>query len=122
MQCGEIGFLPAVRSAEPSSLIIANGFSCKTQLEQSGIDRRALHVAEVMRLAGGLSVPRLGGAMPEHLSMPRPQPSRSTKATRNAATLGLAALAMFAGVRALVALASMAGVDRAPRGSVKKAA
>ncbi len=122
MQCGEIGFLPAVRNADPSTVIVANGFSCKTQLEQSGIDRRALHVAEVMRLAGGLSVPRLGGALPEHLSMARPQPSRSTKAARNTATLGLAALAMFAGIRALVALASVVGSDRTPHVSADKAA
>lgn len=48
MQCGEIGLLPAVRKADDSTLVIANGFSCKTQLEESGVGREALHVAEVM--------------------------------------------------------------------------
>jgi hypothetical protein len=31
--------------------VVANGFSCKTQLEQSGSGRRALHAAQVMKLA-----------------------------------------------------------------------
>jgi Fe-S oxidoreductase len=51
MQCGEQGLLPAVRKAPESQVVVANGFSCKTQLEQSGVGRRALHVAQVMKLA-----------------------------------------------------------------------
>ena len=39
-QCGEVGFLPAVRKADPETYIVADGFSCKTQLEQSGIGRQ----------------------------------------------------------------------------------
>jgi hypothetical protein len=31
--------------------VVANGFSCKTQLEQSGTGRRALHAAQAMKLA-----------------------------------------------------------------------
>jgi Fe-S oxidoreductase len=42
--------LPAVRAAEPSTLVIADGFSCRTQVaELTG--RRPLHTAEVVRLA-----------------------------------------------------------------------
>jgi FAD/FMN-containing dehydrogenase/Fe-S oxidoreductase len=51
MQCGEQGLLPAVRDARADTVVVANGFSCKTQLEQSGVGRRALHSAEVMKLA-----------------------------------------------------------------------
>jgi FAD/FMN-containing dehydrogenase/Fe-S oxidoreductase len=51
MQCGEQGLLPAVRAADGETIVVANGFSCKTQLAQSGSDRRALHVAQVMKLA-----------------------------------------------------------------------
>jgi hypothetical protein len=51
MACGEQGFLPAVRSASGETVVVANGFSCKTQLQQSGIRRRALHAAQVMKLA-----------------------------------------------------------------------
>jgi Fe-S oxidoreductase len=46
-RCGERVLLPAVREANPSALIIADGFSCQTQIEQA-TGRRALHVAEVL--------------------------------------------------------------------------
>ena len=51
LDCGEQALLPAVRSADPATLVVANGFSCKTQIEQAGTGRRALHVAQVMKLA-----------------------------------------------------------------------
>jgi Fe-S oxidoreductase len=51
MQCGEQALLPAVRDAPPETVIVADGFSCKTQIEQAGTGRRALHVAQVMQLA-----------------------------------------------------------------------
>lgn len=50
MKCGERVLLPKVRSAPKEEMIIANGFSCREQIEQS-TDRRALHLAEVMKLA-----------------------------------------------------------------------
>jgi Fe-S oxidoreductase len=51
MQCGELALLPAVRKADQDTLVIANGFSCKTQIEQSDVDRRALHLGQVMKMA-----------------------------------------------------------------------
>lgn len=49
--CAEEQLLPAVRSAAPGTEILADGFSCRTQLEQlAGV--RAKHLAEV--LAEGL--------------------------------------------------------------------
>lgn len=51
MECGELGLLPAVRQAAGETVVVADGFSCKTQLEQSGLGRRALHTAQVMKLA-----------------------------------------------------------------------
>jgi hypothetical protein len=51
LQCGEQGLLPAVRSAPEETIVVANGFSCKTQVEQSGTGRRALHAAQVIKLA-----------------------------------------------------------------------
>ncbi|MDX3382481.1 FAD-linked oxidase C-terminal domain-containing protein [Streptomyces niveiscabiei] len=48
---GESGVLPAVRSAAPGDLILADGFSCRTQIEQAGTGRRALHLAEVLASA-----------------------------------------------------------------------
>src|SRR6185312_6045998 len=50
MQIGEHGVLPPVRGASRDTLIIADGFSCRSQIEH-GTDRRALHLAEVVKLA-----------------------------------------------------------------------
>jgi FAD/FMN-containing dehydrogenase/Fe-S oxidoreductase len=47
----EQALLPAVRAASPDTLVLADGFSCRTQVAQ-GSDRRAVHLAEV--LAAGL--------------------------------------------------------------------
>ncbi|HTV21266.1 MAG TPA: FAD-linked oxidase C-terminal domain-containing protein, partial [Polyangiaceae bacterium] len=48
--CGERVLFPRVRDASDQALIIADGFSCRTQIEH-GTGRRALHLAEVMALA-----------------------------------------------------------------------
>jgi len=48
--CGERALLPAVREADPETLIIADGFSCREQIAQT-TDRRALHLAEVIQMA-----------------------------------------------------------------------
>jgi FAD/FMN-containing dehydrogenase/Fe-S oxidoreductase len=47
---GERVLLPRVREAPDGTLVLADGFSCRTQIEQ-GSDRRVLHLAEVLRLA-----------------------------------------------------------------------
>jgi FAD/FMN-containing dehydrogenase/Fe-S oxidoreductase len=47
---GERVLLPRVRGAPASTWILADGFSCKSQIEQQ-TDRRALHLAEVLHLA-----------------------------------------------------------------------
>ncbi|MCP3016643.1 FAD-binding oxidoreductase [Nocardiopsis dassonvillei] len=49
---GERELLPRVRGASPDTLVLADGYSCRTQIEQ-GAGRRALHLAEV--LARGLA-------------------------------------------------------------------
>jgi Fe-S oxidoreductase len=46
--CGERSVLPAVRGAGGETLVIADGFSCSTQIEQ-GAGRRPRHIAEVIR-------------------------------------------------------------------------
>ncbi|HEV2500430.1 MAG TPA: FAD-binding and (Fe-S)-binding domain-containing protein [Terriglobia bacterium] len=50
IQVGERVLLPAVRQADPETLIIANGFSCREQISQT-TDRKALHLAEVIQMA-----------------------------------------------------------------------
>ena len=49
------GLLPAVRAADTDTLIISNGYSCREQIAQSG-KRRALHIAEVARMALDIKV------------------------------------------------------------------
>jgi FAD/FMN-containing dehydrogenase/Fe-S oxidoreductase len=48
--CGERSLLPAVRVADAGTLVIADGFSCREQIEQ-GTGRRGTHLAEVIRMA-----------------------------------------------------------------------
>jgi Fe-S oxidoreductase len=50
MTVGERVLLPAVRRARKDTLIVADGFSCRTQIAQS-TDRRALHLADVLEMA-----------------------------------------------------------------------
>ncbi|MEW1627766.1 FAD-binding and (Fe-S)-binding domain-containing protein [Streptomyces sp. NPDC089173] len=45
--CAEEQLLPAVRSSEPGAELLADGFSCRTQLDQLA-GRRARHLAEVI--------------------------------------------------------------------------
>jgi len=47
---GERVLLPSVRAASPETVLVADGFSCRTQIEQC-TDRRALHLAQVLRVA-----------------------------------------------------------------------
>ncbi|GGP81651.1 FAD-binding and (Fe-S)-binding domain-containing protein [Streptomyces sindenensis] len=50
--CAEERLLPAVREAEPGAELLADGFSCRTQLDQLA-GRRARHLAEVVAEAMG---------------------------------------------------------------------
>jgi hypothetical protein len=47
---GERVLLPAVRAAAPDTVVVADGFSCRTQIAQE-TSRRAVHLAQVLRLA-----------------------------------------------------------------------
>ena len=47
---GERVLLPAVRQAQPDTLIVSDGFSCQEQILQA-TGRRAIHLAEAMQLA-----------------------------------------------------------------------
>jgi FAD/FMN-containing dehydrogenase/Fe-S oxidoreductase len=50
MQIGERVLLPAVRQSRPDVLVVADGFSCRQQIEHA-TGRHALHLAEVLQLA-----------------------------------------------------------------------
>jgi Fe-S oxidoreductase len=63
---GEMDLLPAVRAASAETLMIADGFSCREQMEQCA-GRHALHLAEVIDL--GLSgEARDAGAEPKRVA------------------------------------------------------
>ncbi|MGO4572626.1 FAD-binding and (Fe-S)-binding domain-containing protein [Microvirga sp. 2TAF3] len=53
MAVGERVVLPTVRTADPETFILANGYSCREQIEQ-GTGRETLHVAELMARRLGL--------------------------------------------------------------------
>jgi Fe-S oxidoreductase len=86
MKVGEHVLLPAVRQASKDALIIADGFSCRCQIEQ-GTDRRALHLAEVLQMA----------TMPGGNNYPLPYPERGFVQKRPAVLSKPGALAVLAG-------------------------
>jgi FAD/FMN-containing dehydrogenase/Fe-S oxidoreductase len=49
-EIGEQRLMPMVREAPQEAILVADGFSCKTQIEEM-TDRRALHTAQVLKLA-----------------------------------------------------------------------
>jgi FAD/FMN-containing dehydrogenase/Fe-S oxidoreductase len=96
--CAEHAMLPRLRGAPDHAVVLADGFSCRTQIHEldSG-GREAMHLAELLAAAGDLSY-----TSPERSAAPRPAPPR---APAKAASLALAA----AGAAALAA-AGVAGV------------
>jgi FAD/FMN-containing dehydrogenase/Fe-S oxidoreductase len=50
MACGERVLLPRVREASQETLLLADGFSCREQIEQA-TGRKTLHLAEVIQMA-----------------------------------------------------------------------
>ncbi|MFI2651431.1 FAD-binding and (Fe-S)-binding domain-containing protein [Micromonospora fulviviridis] len=95
--CAERVLLPAVRDAAETDVVLADGFSCRTQVEQgASAGRSAIHLAELLR--AGLhhdTVPR----RPEQSWSDRPRPP---SATARWAAAALVAAALLAPVAALV--------------------
>ena len=50
VQIAEHALLPAVRGAGPDAVVLADGFSCRTQLDQLA-DRPGMHLAELLQRA-----------------------------------------------------------------------
>jgi Fe-S oxidoreductase len=58
MACAERVLLPAVRAADPSTAVLADGFSCRTQLRQAGVGQpgdQPVHLAQLAARALGLA-------------------------------------------------------------------
>ncbi|MGH3622127.1 MAG: FAD-binding and (Fe-S)-binding domain-containing protein [Sciscionella sp.] len=67
LDCGEQAVLPAVRAADQETVIVADGFSCKTQIDDAGTGRHALHVAEVLQRAHAGTTQRSSRPAPPRL-------------------------------------------------------
>ena len=81
-QIGEHRLLPAVREAGEETLLIADGFSCKTQIEQL-TERRALHTAQVIKMAMRARRRRREPARPApEERLPRRRPERRGQTSR----------------------------------------
>jgi FAD/FMN-containing dehydrogenase/Fe-S oxidoreductase len=99
--CAESVLLPAVREADQQAVVLADGFSCRTQIHEldSG-GREAVHLAELLDRA------RRGPAKPDGADLaagdrPRP-PGALARGTALAAAGAGAAVLLGAGARALV--------------------
>jgi FAD/FMN-containing dehydrogenase/Fe-S oxidoreductase len=88
--CGERVLLPKVREASGEMLIVADGFSCRSQIEQLQRGRRALHAAQVLALARehGPAGPR--EPYPERAVPGAPRPGAARSAARAAVAVGAA--------------------------------
>jgi Fe-S oxidoreductase len=100
VDCGEQALLPAVREADDATVVVADGFSCSTQIADAGPGRRALHVAQVVQLAREKGRKALARGRPEDAlgdSQPAAAPHR-----RLARTTGPLAAVTAGGAAALV--------------------
>jgi Fe-S oxidoreductase len=99
MRVGERVLLPKVREAAGDTLIIANGFSCREQIEQT-TNRKAIHLSQVLQMAlrEGPSGPK--GDWPERSYVEeQPRPSLARIAWRAAGiAAGVALLAVTVGL------------------------
>ena len=94
MACGERALLPKVRDASPETLVVSDGFSCRSQIEQGETGRGALHLAEVIKLA------REQGSIPPYAERMDQTSSRRGRLPLLAVTLGAAAAATVLALRA----------------------
>lgn len=96
--CAERVLLPALRDAADTDVILADGFSCRTQIAQGDSGGRgAIHLAELLRAA--LHTDRVP-PRPEQEWAQRPAPPSRAARLLAAGAVGLAALGPVAGLAA----------------------
>ena len=88
IKAGERVLLPAVREADKDTLIIANGFSCREQIEQT-TDRKALHLAQVIQMAMHEGTNDIVTSYPERALTKSPDPIQAKLRTATIAVTGL---------------------------------
>ena len=99
VKAGERKLLPLVRTAERSTIVVADGFSCREQISQT-TERRALHLAQVLQMA-----------LCEGESGPTGLPERSAIPMSVPATEVLKSVAVASGALFLVGKSIMWGVS-----------
>jgi FAD/FMN-containing dehydrogenase/Fe-S oxidoreductase len=94
VKCGERALVPRVRDAGEDELIIADGFSCREQVQQMS-DRTPLHLAQVIQLAMRAGPAGPAGGRPEAgLVRARRDAQRHARARLTVAAVATAALAV----------------------------
>ena len=89
IDCGERSLLPQVRKAGLSTLIIADGFSCKEQIAQQ-TNRHAVHLAEILQMGLRREVP---ATLPErHSVASRKAAQKKSMVRAGITTIGILAL------------------------------
>jgi len=100
MRIGERVLLPAVRAASRDALIVADGFSCREQIEQS-TDRKALHLAQVLQMALHEGPGGPEGELPEREYVETPPPPDLGRTMRHVGVFVGSAALFAAGVAVL---------------------
>ncbi len=97
VQIGERVLLPAVRKADSSTVIIADGFSCREQISQES-NRQGLHLAEVIQIAKNQGGQMVDGNYPEsELVKKRKDVRRKTRLRALVVVAGIATGALLLG-------------------------
>jgi hypothetical protein len=91
--CGERRLLPEVRKAPLSTIIVADGFSCKEQIAQE-TNRHALHLAEVLKLAISDSAQQVPAMYPESYFV-QPRRAAQKKSMIRAGLIGVLTVTAF---------------------------
>jgi FAD/FMN-containing dehydrogenase/Fe-S oxidoreductase len=81
MACAERVLLPRLREAPEDAVVIADGFSCRTQIQQGGVKPRGRHLAEVLA---------------EALAEKTPSGEDESRRRRTAAVAGIAGVGLAA--------------------------
>jgi FAD/FMN-containing dehydrogenase/Fe-S oxidoreductase len=96
MTIGERVLLPHVRKASESTLIVADGFSCREQIAQS-TERQTMHPAQVLKMALDDRGRRLEDERPELRYMPDAREAARSAARDGVVMLAAAAVLFVAG-------------------------
>jgi Fe-S oxidoreductase len=98
MASGERVLFPALRDADEDAAILADGFSCRTQIEQGDTGgRRGMHLAELVH--GAMQADPAGDGCPDEAYTERPSVSRTARYGALAGAVASTGAALYAATR-----------------------